>query len=121
MAPQSHPLGLEVRDLGHSIVVRFRSHIMLDCQYFEVLREKLFHLAMGLGERSLVLDFAEVAMLYSDVLALLISLHKRLRTTGGHLILCNLRPEVFEVFEITHLHKILDIRKGDQAPENIST
>src|SRR6266446_8579554 len=56
MTPPSHPLVLENHDLGHSIVVRFRSHgIMLDCQYCEALREDLFRLAKGLGERNLVL------------------------------------------------------------------
>ncbi len=86
---------LQVEDLGHSTVVRFPGHgVMLDCRYNERMRERLYRLAEGLAGRRLVVDFGGVEFLYSDVLATLVALHKRVQGVGGHLVLCNLAPKV---------------------------
>jgi anti-anti-sigma factor len=122
MLPPSRPQALESHDDGHGIVVRFGSRgIMLDCEYREVLRRDLFRLAEELGERSLILDLAAVEYVFSDVLSILVALHQRLRATGGHLMLCNVRPKVFKIFELTHLHQVLDVHMADQAAQNSCT
>ena len=45
----------------------------------------------------------------------LIALHKKLQAVGGRLILCNIDPEIYEVFEITRLDKFFNIQKEEQA------
>jgi hypothetical protein len=61
------------------------------------------------------LDFGRVEFLTGNALGQLISLHKKVRAGGGRLILSNVSPEVFEVFETTRLHAVMDILEG---PEN---
>ena len=39
-----------------------------------------------------------------------LKMHKRLRDRGGRLVVSNLAPKVYEVFEVTRLHTLLDIR-----------
>jgi anti-sigma B factor antagonist len=66
----------------------------------------------ALGESdTLVLDFKEVSYLASAGLRVLVSAQKKLSARGGALSLVNVRNEVMDVFEVTGLDEILDIRQ----------
>jgi anti-sigma B factor antagonist len=65
----------------------------------------------ALGEsNAIVLDFKDVDYMASAGLRVLVAAQKKLRVSGGRLRLINVRKEVMEVFEITGLDEILDIR-----------
>ena len=53
--------------------------------------------------------------LSSAALAKLITLNKKLQAAGGKLILCNIDPQIREVFEITRLNKLFTIHDEEQA------
>jgi anti-sigma B factor antagonist len=57
-----------------------------------------------------VLSFRKVEFLSSAVLGRLVRLHKALQSTGGRLILCRIPPTIFEVFKLTKLDKVLNIK-----------
>jgi anti-sigma B factor antagonist len=38
-----------------------------------------------------------------------------LQAVGGKLILCNIDPQIYEVFEITKLNKLFNIKAEEQA------
>ncbi len=48
------------------------------------------------------------------MLGKLITLNSRMKAKGGQLKLCELRPEIMELFTLTNLTKIFDIR-GDET------
>lgn len=58
-------------------------------------------------QRSLLLDFEDVRFLGSEFLNELIVLQRQKRFRP---VLCNLSPEIEEVFQITHLNRIFEIR-----------
>jgi anti-sigma B factor antagonist len=60
------------------------------------------------------LNFGNVEYLSSAALGKLITLNKKLQGAQGKLILCNIHPQIYEVFEITRLNKLLNIRKDEQ-------
>jgi anti-sigma B factor antagonist len=93
-----------VRFLGGSV--------SLDDGKAEVVGERLCALADQLGPCTLLLDFSNVGYVSSALLGLLIRLHKRLGAAGGRLRLRNLSPRVYEVFEVTRLNTILDVRRA---------
>ena len=64
------------------------------------------------GPLKLVLDFASVSHMSSSALGMLITLHKRTRERKGSLRLCNIQPNIYEVFVITRLNEIFDIRES---------
>jgi anti-sigma B factor antagonist len=67
----------------------------------------------ALGEsNALVLDFTDLSYLASAGLRVLVGAQKRLTASGGSLSLLNIRNEVMEVFEVTGLDEVFDIRKG---------
>jgi anti-anti-sigma factor len=41
----------------------------------------------------------------------LVTLHKRLRASGGRLVLCNVGEAAYEVFAVTRLTDVLDVRR----------
>lgn len=60
-------------------------------------------------EGHILLDFSNVQFITSAELGTLVSLHKKLRDSGGRLTLFNLNFPVFEVFTATHLERLLEI------------
>jgi anti-anti-sigma factor len=70
---------------------------------------ELFRVASRVGRRTLCLDLGRVEYLTGSVLNRLVSLHTTVRKGGGRLVLCNASSSVYEVFEITGLHTLLDI------------
>ncbi len=61
-----------------------------------------------------MLNFYNVEFLSSAALGKLITLDKKMKPLGGKIRLSNIRPEIFEVFRITKLNKLFDI-KDDEA------
>ncbi len=74
--------------------------------------KKLFAVADRLGPSVLILDFAGVDFLTSTALGKLVALNKRVRAGGGRFVLANVKALVCEVFAVTCLDRVLDVRKG---------
>jgi len=68
-----------------------------------------------MGRRKILLNFGNVEYLSSAALAKLITLNKKLQQVGGRLSLCNIDPQIYEVFEITKLNKLFNIQTDEQA------
>ncbi len=69
----------------------------------EALRDELLSLYQHVGAVHAVLDFRTVQYLSSAGFRPLLSLSRQVRERGGRLVLCNLQPQVEEVFAVTHL------------------
>src|SRR5690349_20972531 len=79
------------------------------------LGEQLSRLVEGVARPRLRLDLGRVHFLTSTVLGKLVGLHKRVRAAGGELALLNVTGDVYEVFEVTRLHRFLDVRRPPRA------
>ena len=64
----------------------------------------------GLADVRLCLDLSGVRIPTAGGLGGLLRLHKSLRARGGRLVLLNVRPWAFEVFAVTRLTEVLDVR-----------
>jgi anti-anti-sigma factor len=82
--------------------------------HVEDLGEELVVLADTVGRGNLCLDLADVESVTSVGLGKLVGLHKRVQAAGGHLTLYNVAPLVHEVFEVTRLTSVLDVRRRGQ-------
>jgi len=115
MSTQPRRRRLEVEDIGDVTVINFVDKKILDEQNIQVIGEQLFSLVDQEGRRKLLLNFGNVEYLSSAALGKLITLNKKLQGVGGRLILCNIDPQIYEVFEITKLDKFFNIQKEEQA------
>lgn len=101
---------LEVSEVGDVTVVRFVDRKILDESNIQELGEELFQLVDEEKRKKLLLNFTSVGFLSSAALGKLIMLEKKVKAQGGMLKLSNIKPEIYEVFELTRLNKYFDIR-----------
>ncbi len=105
---------LEVSEVGDVTVVRFVDRKILDEASIQELGQELFRLVEQDARKRLLLNFSSVEFLSSAALGKLITLDKKVKANAGKLKLSNIRPEFYEVFAITKLNKLFDI-KDDEA------
>ncbi len=80
----------------------------------QILEKEIEGLAPARGWR-IVLDMNEVTMVASMGLGLLVSLHKKAKGSGGALVICCMKPELLQLVQLTHLHKVLKIVPDNNA------
>jgi anti-sigma B factor antagonist len=105
---------LQLTEVGDVTVVRFVDRKILDEANIQELGQELFHLIEDEKRQNLLLNFSSVEFLSSAALGKLITLDKKVKAHSGKLKLSNIRPEIYEVFAITKLNKLFDI-KDDEA------
>ena len=105
---------LQVSEVGDITVVRFVDRKILDEVNIQELGQELFQLVEEEGRQRLLLNFSTVEFLSSAALGKLITLDKKVKARKGDLRLSNIRPEIYEVFAITKLNKLFNI-KDDEA------
>lgn len=101
---------LEVNEVGDVTVVHFRDQKIIEDLGIQELGQELFQLVEVDNCRKMVLNFSAVDFLSSAALGKLITLDKKMKTKSGKLRLCNIRPEIYEVFAITRLNRLFDIK-----------
>lgn len=80
----------------------------VDAETSPQLRER-FDKLLAEGEHSYVIDMAGVEFMDSSGLAALVRLFKRVRIGEGDVRLCEVRPEILKIFELTRLNRVFDI------------
>jgi len=101
---------LDIEEVGDVTVARFIDKKILDENNIQIIGNQLFGLIEEDGRKKIVLDFTNVEYLSSAALGKLITMDKKVKASGGKLRLCNIRKDIYEVFAITRLNKVFDIR-----------
>lgn len=104
---------IEINEVGEVTVVRFIDRKILDEAAIGELGDELFALVEKENRGALLLNFTDVEFLSSAALGKLITLDKKVKAGGGKLKLCTIRPQIYEVFAITKLNKLFDIRDDE--------
>ena len=107
---------LKVIKAGGISVVELLDKKMLDEACIAQIGEELSGMIAEADSIGLVMDFTNVEHMSSSALGMLITVHKRVQEKNGQLLLCGIRPSIFEVFKITRLDEIFQIYSGrDEA------
>ena len=92
---------------GDVTVVRFTERkILSDVVIAQAGRELM---ALAGTEEKILLNFEGVEFMSSAMIGKIVLLNKKCKTDKVKLKLCNISENIMEVFEITRLHKVLDI------------
>lgn len=94
-----------------AILLRFRESWISDFLQIEELGKELYQVAEGLECARLVLDLSSIEFLSSAALGKLISLNGRVKARNRILVLCNLQPQVLDVFLKCRLDRLFVIKK----------
>jgi anti-sigma B factor antagonist len=100
---------IRVKTAGGVTTVAFNERRFIDEALISQVAEELNRLLDSPPPLNLLLDFRDVDHLASAALGMLIILNINVRRRGGRLKLCNIKPEIREVFEITRLNKQFEI------------
>jgi len=104
---------LAINEVDDVAVVHFRNRRIVEDLNIQELGQELFQLVETDQRKKLVLNFSSVDFLSSAALGKLITLDKKVKAHSGALKLCCIRSEIFEVFKITKLDRLFDIRKDE--------
>ena len=104
---------LEINEVGDVTVVHFRDQKIIEDLRIQELGQELFQLVEAEKRKKLLLNFSTVDFLSSAALGKLITLDKKVKANSGALKLCSIRPEIYEVFAITKLNRLFDIRRDE--------
>ena len=104
---------LEVNEVGDVTVVHFRDQKIIEDLRIQELGQELFQLVETEKRKKLLLNFASVDFLSSAALGKLITLDKKVKLNSGAMKFCNIRPEIYEVFAITRLNRLFDIKRDE--------
>jgi anti-sigma B factor antagonist len=103
---------LEIRDREDVVVVSFTQAKILDQLAIDKIRDEFNDLTLQAASgRKLLLDFARVQFMSSGMIGQIVRLHKQCKKDKVKLKLCNISPDIMEVFKITGLTKLLDIHR----------
>ena len=114
MVPQQSREGLEVEQIGEVTVATFTQRHLLDEEKMQTIGTQLRSLGEEVGHRPLVLNFAAVERLSTEMVGKLIALQKKVQEKGGRLALCQINPQVYQVFKILKLPQVLTIFADEQ-------
>jgi anti-sigma B factor antagonist len=107
---------LDIEEVGDVTIARFVDKKILDENNIQIIGNQLFGLIEEDGRKKILLDFSNVEYLSSAALGKLITLNNKAKTAKGKLRLCGIRPDIYEVFAITKLNTVFDIKPDrDQA------
>jgi anti-anti-sigma factor len=108
---------LQVRTLDDRTLAGFvRGPVLRGPETAHVVRQTLR--ALERHRRPVVLlDLADVDALTAAALGRLVVLYRRLRRDGGRLVLANVSPLLHEVFAVTRLDTLFEVRGAGQGTE----
>jgi anti-anti-sigma factor len=107
------PQRLQVNESASITVVHFKDQKIIDPGDIQELGQELFDLVEKEERRKIVLNFGNVEFLSSAALGKLITFEKKAKRIGAELILTNISPEIYQVFAITNLDKLFQIKDSE--------
>lgn len=95
-------------------VVIFMDRTILNEDNIQAIGKQLFSLVDESGLKKMLLNFGNVKFMSSAALNNLITLNNKIQAADGQLVLCNIDPQIREVFKVTGLDKLITICGDEQ-------
>ena len=104
---------LDVNDVGDVSVVRFRDKTIMEDPGIQEIGRELYGLVERDNRKKVLLDLSGVSFMSSAALGKLVTLYKKSHSNGSDLKLCGIGPEIIDVFAVTRLDRLFDIRTNE--------
>ncbi len=105
---------LNIVDRQDVVMVTFNNVKILDESVIRQIGSEFEKLTTeAAAERKLLLNFDRVTFMSSAMIGQIMKLYKKAKADGVAMKLCSIDPAILEVFKITRLDKLLDIRKTE--------
>jgi anti-sigma B factor antagonist len=104
-------MDISVRETGGVSVMDFTGN--LDTNTSPAAESVVNQLLEG-GSEKLIFNFMDLNYISSSGLRILLSTAKKMKTSGGKMMVCNLNDTVQEVFDISGFAAILDLASNEE-------
>ncbi len=115
------PTSFRAQTVDGVFVIQFTDAQILDATVIEQMHRDLMLALEKAQERRLLLDFSRVRFMSSAALGMLIRVHKKCKELKIALKLCNLAPQIQQVFHVTNLDRVFDIHKDGRPTRETFT
>lgn len=92
--------------------IEFIDRNILDEANIQAIGEEIGAIIESSPKPKLLISFANVDHLSSAALGTLITVNTKIRNKGGKLCLANIDPQIYEVFVITRLNQLFEIKES---------
>ena len=105
----------DLSDIGDVTVVILMDIRLMDELDLDDWARRLYQFVEKEHRKKIVLNFANVESCSSTAMGKLVVLHKKAKQMQAEIRLCNVRPEIYEIFAITMLNKLLPVKDSVEA------
>jgi stage II sporulation protein AA (anti-sigma F factor antagonist) len=101
-------LQIELEHHRKALIVRFKGE--LDHHTADMVKTRIEE-ALDKGETShMILSFKDLSFMDSSGLGVILGRYKQITAKGGRMVVCDVNPAVYRLFEMSGLFKILSIQ-----------
>ncbi|MCX7842736.1 MAG: STAS domain-containing protein [Clostridia bacterium] len=97
----------EVKEINGVKIVRMVGQVRISTQ--NDFKDALDEIVKDSQGRPVVLNMDGIAYMNSTGLGIIIDTYKKIKDSNGRLILCNLLPDIMNLFEVTRLNRFIEI------------
>jgi anti-sigma B factor antagonist len=107
---------VESQHVGDVLLAVITQPTLRDTPIIEKCQTELDKVCMeAAADKKLVLSFRNVKFMSSEMIRVVVKLHNRCKRDKLDLKLCNIAPDIMQVFQITNLNKLLTILPDETA------
>ncbi|MFK7696506.1 anti-sigma F factor antagonist [Paenibacillus sp. HJGM_3] len=105
-------LHIELEHNRRTLIVRLRGE--LDHHAAEVVRTRMEEAILKGDTRHVVLSLKDLSFMDSSGLGVILGRYKQVTGKGGKMVVCEVNPAVYRLFELSGLFKILAIEDNER-------
>jgi anti-anti-sigma factor len=105
---------VEWEEVGGALAIYFTDRMILDDERIQLIGQQLIRLIKESRQRKLLLDLGRVRAMSSAMIDRLVAFSGEVRAARGRLVLCNIHPSIYPVFQQLKQARTLDIRQDEQ-------
>jgi len=108
-----------IQKIQDATVVTLQEPRLLESKQLDTLGEELYRLVDQMDRKKLVVDCTKVQFLASAAISVFVNLQRKSSAIKGTLVICGLRKELMQVFEITKLTKLFKFAADEKALQTL--
>jgi stage II sporulation protein AA (anti-sigma F factor antagonist) len=106
-------LQIEFEHGSKALIVRLKGE--LDHHTAEAVRTRMEEAIERESCRNIVLSMKELSFMDSSGLGVILGRYKQITALGGKMVVCDVNPSVFRLFQMSGLFKILSIEENERS------
>lgn len=105
-------LQFEMEHGSKALIVRLKGE--LDHHTAEIVKSRMEEAIGRSGTNHVIVNMRDLKFMDSSGLGVILGRYKQINSKGGKMILCDVSPSVYRLFEMSGLFKILSIQENER-------